>query len=138
MTQMIRNDKIDKWIANYVSMRDAKRALVEEQAKTVKEYDDILDMLEGRLQAFFNENGLSNVKTINGTAFQSTTYRATLADPALFMEYVIENKKYDLLDRKANTAAVRGFVEANKTLPPGCNLTAMTKINIRRPTEKED
>ncbi len=48
------------------------------------------------------------------------------------MDYVIENKNFDLLDRRANVTAVKAFVQDNKREPPGCNLNSYQKVNVRR------
>lgn len=129
---------VQKWIGQYVAVRDAKKALQEVQDAAIKEYDDILERLAGRLQQFFTETGQDNAKTGAGTAFLSTTYRASLADPQAFMDYVIGTSSFSLLDRKANVTAVRAFVKKNERLPPGVNLTGTKKVNIRRPGQKDD
>lgn len=137
MTQFIKGD-IQKWISQYVQVRDLKRALEEKQKAEVKVYTDILSQLEGRLQNFFTETGQDSAPTGAGTAYLSTTYRASIADKQAFTNFTIDNKQWQLVDWKANAKAVRAFVKDEKALPPGVNLTGITKVRINRPGQKID
>lgn len=128
----------EKWVDQYVAVRDAKRAFEEQHKTDLKKYTDILDLLEGHLQSFFNENGLENVKTGAGTAYLSTIYRASIADKQAFTSFVIEKSRWDLVDWKANAPATKGFVKKEKTLPPGVNLTGVTRVRITRPGQSAD
>jgi hypothetical protein len=73
--------------------------------------------------------------TKGGTIYTSTRYTASLADPEAFMKFVIETRQFDLLDRKANSTAVKDYVGEHNVLPTGCNLTAMKTLGVRRPTK---
>jgi hypothetical protein len=53
----------------------------------------------------------------------------------MFMDFVVENKFFHLLDRRANTPAVKTWVEEHKELPPGCNLTSVQTLGVRAPTK---
>ena len=79
MTQFIKGD-VQKWIGQYVAIRDLKKKLEEEQKAAIKEYTDLLLLLEGKLQAFFTATGQDSAPTGAGTAYLSTTYRASIAD----------------------------------------------------------
>ena len=48
------------------------------------------------------------------------------------MDYVIQNNAWDLIDRKANVAAVEDFINANNTPPPGVNFTSAYVAGVRR------
>jgi len=49
------------------------------------------------------------------------------------MKFVVDNNKFELLDRRANATAVKDYVAANNVLPPGCNLSAICTVGVRRP-----
>ena len=137
MTQFI-SGQVQKWIGQYVQVRDAKRALEEKQKAEVKVYTDILSQLEGRLQAFFTETGQDSAPTGAGTAYLSTTYRASIADKQVFTDFIIAKQRWDLLDWKANAKAARAYVKSEKVPVPGINLTGITKVRINRPGQKAD
>ena len=130
--------QVEHWIRQYVTVRDAKKALEDQHKAAIKVYSDILDKLEGQLQAFFTETGQDSAPTGAGTAYLSTTYRASIADKQLFTNFVIEKSRWDLLDWKANATAAKAYVKKEKALPPGVNLTGVTKVRINRPGQKAD
>jgi hypothetical protein len=137
MTQFIKGD-VQKWIGQYVTVRDIKRALEAKQKDEVKKLTEVLNSLEGKLQAFFTETGQDSAPTGAGTAYLSTTYRASIADKQMFTKFVIVQGRWDLLDWKANAKASRAFVKETKTPVPGVNLTGITKVRINRPGETAD
>ena len=137
MTQFVKGD-VQKWIGQYVAVRDAKRALENKQKYEIKVYNETLDQLAGKVHAFFTETGQDNASTGAGTAFLSTTYKASIADKTAFKNFVIEQSRWDLIDLKANAKAAHLYVTKEKALPPGVNLTGTTKVNIRRPGQTTD
>ena len=123
---------MDKRTEQYIQVRDMLKALEKEYDEKRKPWLEIKEKLEGIISSFLDTNKLDTVKTKHGTCYTSTRHTATLADPDAFMRYVVENKEFDLLDRRANASAVREFVEKNKSLPPGCNLNALRSLGVRR------
>lgn len=57
---------------------------------------------------------------------------ASLEDPQAFMNYVIENEAWDLIDRKANTKAVEDFIQSNNSPPPGVKFSDALTLGLRR------
>ena len=135
MTQFIKGD-VQKWIRQYVAVRDAKKRLEDEQKAAAKQYTDILNVLEGKLQEFFTTPGQDSAPTGAGTAYLSTTYRASIADKQVFTDFIIAKQRWDLLDWKANAKAARAYVKNEKVPVPGINLTGITKVRINRPGQK--
>ena len=137
MTQFIKGD-VQKWIGQYVAVRDVKKALEAKHKEELKTYTDILNQLEGRLQNFFSETGQDSAPTGAGTAYLSTTYRASIADKEAFKKFVLDFAEWQMLDWKANAKAVRSFVKDKKAPVPGVNLTGITKVRINRPGQTDD
>jgi len=126
----------EKRTGQYVLVRDKIKEITERHTEELKPFVE----LQNALTAWFTEQldkvGAASVKTAEGTVYRSTRYSASLNDPKAFMDYVIANKKWDLLDRKANSTAVRDFIEQNKSEPPGVKLSAIRTIGVRRASEK--
>jgi hypothetical protein len=130
-------DDIDKRIGQYIAVRDALKRLDEKWEAERKPLLEIQERLSGMIGAFMETNNITdNLKSKSGTAYLSTRYTASLADPEAFMRHVISTGDFDLLDRRANTAAVKDYVAKNNTLPPGANLNGITTVGVRRPTGK--
>ena len=135
MTEPFKDARLDKWVQQFIWARDTKQRLEDEHEKKVKELKEIMEHLQGRLQTFLDTHGLQNVKTQFGTVHHTTRYTASLADPKAFMDFVISTGKFELLDRKANATAVKDYVGTNHQLPPGCSLSTIKTVGVRKPTK---
>lgn len=130
-------EDIDKRIAQYIDIRDALKRVDEKWEAERKPLLDIQERLSGMIRAFMETNNITdNLKSKSGTCYLSTRWTASLADPQAFMNYVIATNKFELLDRRANTTAVKDYVKEFNTLPAGCNLNAIQTVGVRRPTGK--
>lgn len=126
------NPGMDKSIQTYVALRDRIKSMEEAHKVALAPFKEALDELNGRLLAILEDSGSEAIKTKYGTCYSAVRYTASLPDAQAFMDFVINNEKFDLLDRKANSTAVRAYVEENGTLPPGCNLSALRTAGVRR------
>lgn len=126
------NELVEKRIEQYVQVRDAIKAANDKFAEQMAPMLETQNLLTAWLTAKLEQVGAESVKTKAGTVYSSTRYSASLADPAVFMDYVKAHDKFDLLDRKANATAVRDFVAETGSLPPGVNLNAIRTVGVRR------
>jgi len=127
--------EVEKRVGQYIAIRDRLKEMDEEHDKKRAPLVELQNLLTGWMMQFLDTSGADSIKTSEGTCFHSTRYSASLADPQAFMNYVIENSSWDLLDRKANATAVKEFVAEKGFLPPGANLSAIRTVNVRRPTK---
>jgi hypothetical protein len=126
------SEDIEKRIGQYVQIRDAIKRLKERHSAEMAPLLSIQEKLSGLLEAAMDASNTDGLKSKAGTCYRSTRYTASLADPDAFMRYVVANNAFDLIDRRANAAAVKDFVEANNQLPPGCNLNAIRTVGVTR------
>lgn len=122
-------------ITAFRNARDILEKLDEEATEKRKPVQAKKDYIEGLILQHLRDTGQKSARTDAGTATISTKYKATLSDKTVFMAFVTENKLFDLIDKKANSVAVKDYLEANKALPPGCNLSSHMSVNVRRPTK---
>lgn len=125
-------EDMEKRIAQFVQVRDMLEALDKRQSEERAPLVNLRDRLQGKIQVFMTENKLENLKTAAGTAYTSSRTTCSLSDPHAFMEYVIWSQKFDLLDRRANSTAVKAHIEEKGGLPPGCNITTIETVGVRR------
>lgn len=136
--------KLDTRAEQYIKIRDALKAKKDEHAKIERGYTEAMDLLQGWFQSVLDGLGpsVTSIKTKCGTVTSSTRYTASLEDADAFMRHVIGTEAWDLIDRRANATAVRAYVEANGSLPPGAKLSALRTIGVTRPrgsgSAKED
>lgn len=125
-------EDMEKRTRQFIEVRDAIKRIEKEKNDALKPLKELQEILAGRIGAFMAANNLENLKTAAGTCYTSSRTTASLADPAAFMDYVIQNRQFDLLDRRANVTAVKAFVKQHSGLPPGCNLSTIETIGVRR------
>lgn len=126
----------DECIDLFIKLRDILKELDEEHERRTAPLLEKKKVLEGRLQELLDQTGGDSIKTAHGTCHLTTRRSTSLADPDAFMNFVKDTEQWELLDRRANTTAVYEFVRKNGGLPPGCTLSAVKTIGVRRPTEK--
>lgn len=123
---------IAKRVDQYVKLRDLIKSKDEEHKKAMKPYRETLEQLNSVLLAHLNGINGQSVTTEFGTVYRTEKSSASLADGAAFMDYVIANQAFDLLDRKANVTAVEEFIKENNSPPPGVNYQSRFEAGIRR------
>lgn len=115
-----------------VRLRDEINRLDDEHKERMKPYKVMYEKLTGLMMEHLKATNSESVKTDSGTVFLSSRKSASLADPDVFMQFVVKNNAWDLLDRKANATAVADFIEENNAPPPGVNFSVMETLNVRR------
>jgi hypothetical protein len=119
-------------VAQYVKLRDKIKAKEAEQKAELKPLKDTLEQLNAVLLAHLNQIGGDSVSTGGGTVYRTEKKSASLADAQAFMDYVIANQAFDLLDRKANVNAVEAHIQENDVPPPGVNFSSTFVVGVRR------
>jgi hypothetical protein len=125
---------IQKRVAQYIQLRDKITALKDEHKKVLEPYQEALDRLNEVLLDHLNEIN-SDSASVNGvgTVYRTAKASASLADASAFMDFVIEHRMWDLLDRRANVTAVQDYIRENDgELPPGVNFTRRYVAGVRR------
>lgn len=129
---------LNKRIEQFVALRDKTRAIEETHKAQLEPFKTALETVGNILLDHLQKTGSESVGTEAGTAYISSRQSASLQDPEAFFSYVIANKEYELLDRKANVSAVEEFIKKNGGLPPGVKYSKMLKIGVRRAGAKND
>ena len=127
---------VDAVIKKYMKLRE-KKALVEATIK--EELDKIkadMTKLEAFLKAKLDADGLTSFKTEYGTAFLTTTDFANVEDWDAVLRFIREEDAFDMLEKRVSKTAVRGYIDANKEVPPGIKYGTKLDINIRKPTAR--
>ena len=112
---------IDKVIAKYMQLRDEKTKLVADTKALTDAIDANLVKLEQYIKVRANQDGVTSFKTAYGTAFLTTGDFANVADWGAVLTFIKDNEAYDMLQRRVSKEAVRGYIDANKEVPPGIN-----------------
>jgi len=127
---------VDAVIGAYVTLRSKKERINADAKAAVKKLDDQMAKLEAWLQTKMNADGSNSISTDLGTAYKSTTEKASVADMDSFLEYVRENDAWHLLEKRVSTVGVRAMLDEKLPLPAGVNWYTGTAIHVRKPSER--
>jgi len=122
----------DRAIRVLIQLKDRIKSLDDEHEERLKPYKEKRDKLERLILGHLLESNAKNISTDHGTASVLHRKSASLEDPAAFMNYVIENEAWDLIDRKANAKAVEDFIHSNNSPPPGVKFSDALTLGLRR------
>lgn len=123
---------IDTRVEQYIKLRDKIKEMEARHKEELKPYKETLEKLNAVILAHLTQVGGESIRTSSGTAYVTEKKSASLADPQAFMEYVIVNEAWDLLDRKANVKAVDDYINENSAPPPGVNFSSTLMVGVRR------
>lgn len=129
---------VDEAIAAYLKLRDKKAQIKAEAEAKAGEITAKLDKLEGWIKEQADAQGVTSFKTRHGTAFLTTTDFATVGDWDAILKFVKDHEAYDMFEKRVSKAAVRGYIDQLKAVPPGVNYGTRIEVNVRKPTAKED
>jgi len=129
---------VDQVISTYLKLRNKKESIEAETKDKVKGIKDQLLKLEAWLKERADADGVTSFKTEHGTAFLTTTDYANVADWDAVLSFIQENDAYDMLEKRVSKTAVRGYIEANKSVPAGVNYGTRIDVNVRKPVTKVD
>lgn len=129
---------VDDVIAAYLKLRDEKATIEAEVKEQVSAIKAKMEKLEAWIKAKSDSEGVTSFKTKHGTAFLTTTDYANVADWDAVLNFIRDNNAYDMLEKRVSKTSVRGYIDANKAVPPGVNYGTKLEVNVRRPGAKAD
>lgn len=133
---MIAGTGVEQRAAQYLFMRDELERMDKQNAGRAKPLQDIKSLLEGYFDKFLTSTGQQTAVTKSGTIHWNNKTTAKLEDAQAFMEFVIANKRFDMLDRRANATIVKEYAAEHGALPPGVKLNPIRTIGVRVPGAK--
>ena len=127
---------VDKVIQTYMKLRSKKEAIEAETKDKVAEVKANMAKIEAWLKEKADADGVTSFKTDHGTAFLTTTDFANVADWDAVLDFIRKEEAFDMLEKRISKTAVRGYIEANKEVPPGVTYGTKLDVNIRKPAAR--
>lgn len=142
--------KLDDWLwtngshtANsvteeYVALRDSRAVLKKEYDTRDQQIKDAMQVREIWLQQAMDAIDAKSLRTDHGTAYKTIKTRSNCADWPAFWDYIAENKRFDLLEKRVSQKPISDMLEEDgslkegEELPPGINLFRESTITVRR------
>ena len=129
---------VDDVVATYMKLRSQKESIEAEVKARVSTIKAKMEKLEAWIKEQADAQGVTSFKTKHGTAFLTTTDSANVGDWDAVLGFIRENEAFDMLEKRISKIAVRGYIEANKAVPPGVNYGTKLEVNIRKPVTRVD
>jgi hypothetical protein len=124
---------IDKIVAAYIKIRDAKESAYRKYKEEADEYEAQMDVLKYKLIEVSKETGVTSFSTKYGTAYRTTKQRYWTSDWESFHKFLLENNAPELLERRIQQTHMKEFLEEHPDLhPPGLNVDSEYEITVRR------
>ena len=127
---------VDDVVAAYLKLRNKKEALEAETKDQVKTLKEKMEQFEAWIKEQADAQGVTSFKTKHGTAFLTTTDYANVGDWDAVLDFIRTQEAYDMLEKRVSKIAVRGYIDANKVVPPGVNYGTKLEVNIRKPANR--
>ena len=126
------NLNIDQLVDKYIRIRDKKAEVQKTQKAELARFDEALHTIERVFLTFMQENNVDSLNTNHGTAYKRVQTSCTIADRVAFLNFVREGDNWAFADLRANAPAVKAYLDANESLPPGVNFTSRLTVNVQR------
>ena len=126
------NLNIDQLVDKYIRIRDKKAEVQKTQKAELARFDEALHTIERVFLTFMQENNVDSLNTNHGTAYKRVQTSCTIADRDAFLNFVREGDNWAFADLRANAPAVKAYLDANESLPPGINFTSRLTVNVQR------
>ena len=128
--------QVDDVVATYMKLRSQKESMEAEVKDRVSTIKAKMEKLEAWIKEQADIQGVTSFKTKHGTAFLTTTDYANVGDWDAVLDFIRTQEAFDMLEKRISKIAVRGYIEANKAVPPGVNYGTKLEINIRKPATR--
>lgn len=124
--------KAEQVIEAYTKLRDRRSEL-----KRMYEADDAvlvqkMDKLEAWLLKTMQDVGTDQLKGNGAIAFVTTRDRAKSDDWGTFWDWLAENKRLDMLEKRVATKTVMDYYNEFQELPPGISISRERTVNVRK------
>ena len=102
------NTDMNTRVEQYIKLRDHIKSITEKHEAELAPFKDLLERMNAAMLQRLNDLGGDSLKAEKGTVYRTERKAASIADADAFMDFVVANNAWDLLDRKANKTAVGG------------------------------
>lgn len=124
---------IEKIVAAYIKIRDAKEAIYAKYKAESAELEEQMTILKHKLLDVSKETGVTSFSTPQGTAYRTVKDRYWTNDWESFYTFMRENNAMGLLEKRIHQTNMKEYLENNPGEEPmGLNIDREYEITIRR------
>ena len=123
---------VDDAVAGYITLRDKRSELKKEYEERDADLKTKMERIEVFLLQSLDKVGANSLNTDHGTAYISEDVRASCADWDALWSCIQQTGRFDLLEKRVASKAVREYREENGDLPPGVSIHSERVVRVRR------
>lgn len=116
----------------YVQLRDQRSVLKEQYESQDGLLVSKMDKLEVMMMQKLNEFQVDSVKTPYGTVYTQITSKYTCGDWTNFWNYMLEEQRMDLVEKRVSQRAIKDIENSGAELPPGIEVHREKQVVVRR------
>lgn len=122
----------ESMIAEVVGLRDERSALKAQYDRADKVLKDAMELREAALLQTINDVGVNSLRGDTGTAYVQVKTRSSCSDWPSLWQYIKDNDRFDLLEKRVAQKAITDMIEEGDELPPGISTFTERVVTIRR------
>lgn len=123
--------RINSLIGHYLKIADKIDALDAQYKKMLAPLTQLREEISDRLRALLNANGIEKAQTDLGSVRIEIRHSASCReDPEGFLSFVIEQERWELMERRACTVPCLEYAEEHGNLPPGITINTIRNIKV--------
>jgi hypothetical protein len=127
---------LDRLAKVYRKVRDEIQVLTQEYENKVEVLKATQEELKQAMKEQMQAQGVTSVRTSQGTIVLGVTTRYTTTDWDSFKTFVVEHDALDLYEKRVHQGNMKQFLEENPGLvPPGLSSNAEYSVSVRKPSK---
>jgi hypothetical protein len=123
---------VDKRVGQYIQLRDIIKQMKAKHEAELAPYIQAQEALNKLLLNALNNVKAENMRTKHGTLYKKNNKSASIVDKQAFWDFVVANKLWELVDKRANAQACADYADEHKEFPPGVNYTNFHTAGVRK------
>jgi hypothetical protein len=127
------NSKIDRAIGAYLDLREQRAQLKKEFDELDKELVAKMDGLEVAMLRYMDKVGTSQLKSVAGMAYVETSKVPQCGDWQALYGYIQETGRFDMLQKRLGSTAIKDLESDTGELPPGVTMTKERCVRFKSP-----
>lgn len=128
---MEQNLDYEKIVANYILLRDKIDEAKRKFEESIKPKKELLEKIETILSGELEKKGLKSLAVSSGTVYKEKWRKVEVKDWDSFIEYVSNNSRYDLLEKRVVKLVALDTIDQQGDLP-GVEVQSGYNVKIRR------